>query len=197
MKKLLVVFLMAILAIAIVGVMIDNHKIAPAMGLVRIIQPATIPTILEFTLPSEIPAVASKSEIQTVQTRIGPVAQTQKFVAQNLSPASHAKGKKPVQDPAARVALSLVGADPDAEAYWMSAISDPNLPDQEREDLMEDLNEDGLSDPKHPGPADLPLILNRIALIEEIAPTADPFMQEHLGEAYKDLNDMLAGKTVQ
>ena len=197
MKKILIIFLGAVIATAIVGVMIDNHKVAPAMGLARITQPATIPAILESAPSSEIPAVASKPEIQIVQTRIDSIAQTQKVVAQNLSSAPHAKGKKPVQDPAARVALSLVGADPDAEAYWMSAISDPNLPDQEREDLMEDLNEDGLSDPKHPGSADLPLILNRIALIEEIAPTADPFMQEHLGEAYKDLNDMLAGKTVQ
>lgn len=195
MKKILFAFLLA--AIAIAGVMIGNYRVAPATGLVRIIQPVTTPAILESTPPSEIPAVASKPEIQTVQTRIDPIAQTQKVVAQNLSPAPHAKGKKPVQDPAARVALSLVGADPDAEAYWMSAISDSNLPDQEREDLMEDLNEDGLSDPKHPGPADLPLILNRLTLIEEIAPTTDPFMQEHLGDAYKDLNDMLAGKTVQ
>jgi len=58
------------------------------------------------------------------------------------------------------------------------------------------LNEDGLSDPKHPGPEDLPLIVNRLAIIEEIAPNADPFMQEHLGEAYKDLNNMLAGRPV-
>ena len=83
--------------------------------------------------------------------------------------------------------MSLVGADPDAEVYWVQAIFDPSLPDREREDLMEDLNEEGLSDKKHPSAEDLPLILNRLALIEEIAPEADDFMLLHLQEAYKDL----------
>ena len=55
----------------------------------------------------------------------------------------------------------------------------------------------GLSDPKHPGPEDLPVILNRLAIIEQLVPQADPFMLEHLGEAYKDLNNLLAGKPVQ
>ena len=102
-------------------------------------------------------------------------------------PAPPAKKKRELQDPLARVALSLVGADPDAEAYWLEAIYDTSLPDQEREDLMEDLNEDGLSDQKRPGPQDLPLIINRLAIIEEVAPYADEFMLRHLQEAYKDL----------
>jgi hypothetical protein len=105
--------------------------------------------------------------------------------------------KEPLHDPEAREALSLVGTDPEAEAYWLSAITDPSLPDQEREDLMEDLNEAGFADPKHPSADEIPLIQNRIALLEQILPGADPFMQEHLGEAYKDLNNMLAGKPVQ
>lgn len=105
--------------------------------------------------------------------------------------------KEPLRDPIAREALSFVGIDPGAEAYWMGAIFDKNLPDEEREDLMEDLNEEGFSDPKHPGPQDLPLILSRIQIIEEVAPYADDFMLEHLGEAYKDLNNMLAGNPVQ
>lgn len=83
--------------------------------------------------------------------------------------------------------MSLVGIDPEAEAYWLEAIFDASLPAKEREDLMEDLNEDGLSDYKHPGPQDLPVILNRLAIIEEILPHADEFMVRHLGEAYKDL----------
>ena len=61
---------------------------------------------------------------------------------------------------------------------------------------MEDLNEDGLSDPQHPGPQDLPLIVNRIRIIEQLAPYADDFMLEHLGEADKDLRNMLAGQPV-
>jgi hypothetical protein len=90
----------------------------------------------------------------------------------------------------ARDALALVGADQDAEDYWFDAISDPNLSDQQREDLMEDLNEEGLSDPKNPSADDLPLIVNRLRIIEETAPYADDFMLEHLGEAYKDLMNM-------
>lgn len=97
------------------------------------------------------------------------------------------KLKRVLQNPEARVALSLVGVDPAAEEYWLGAIFDENLPDKEREDLIEDLNEEGLTDKKRPGPEDLPLILKRIALIEEITPRADEFMLRHLREAHKDL----------
>lgn len=150
------------------------------------IQPTDIPA------PSVDLAVEKVVEISPAPEK--PVAQPKPQTSAARSPA---KQKEPLHDPDARVALGLVGADPAAETYWLSAISDTSLPDQEREDLMEDLNEDGLSDPKHPGPEDLPLIVNRLALIEEIAPNADPFMQEHLGEAYKDLNNLLAGRPVQ
>ena len=102
-------------------------------------------------------------------------------------PAKPTKKPKQLQDPLARVAMSLVGVDPDAEAYWLDAIYDSSLPDEEREDLIEDLNEEGLSDHKRPGPEDFPLIMNRIAIIEEIVPHADEFMLPHLREAYKDL----------
>lgn len=78
--------------------------------------------------------------------------------------------------------------DPDAEAYWMEAINDPSLSADERQNLIEDLNEDGLSDPKNPGPQDLPLILNRLALIEQIGPYAmDKVNWDAFHEAYKDL----------
>jgi len=106
--------------------------------------------------------------------------------------------KPPIQDPDARAALSLVGADPEAEQYWMAAINDPTLPAEERKDLIEDLNEDGLSDPKHPGPQDVPLIVSRIQLIEELAPNSmDPVNAKAFAEAYKDLNNMLAGEPVK
>jgi hypothetical protein len=93
-----------------------------------------------------------------------------------------------LQDPIARVALSLVGADPDAEDYWFAAINDLSLPANERQDLIEDLNEEGLSDPQHPTIDDLPLIFNRLALIETIGPdAADDVNAEAFMEAYKDL----------
>lgn len=103
-----------------------------------------------------------------------------------------------VQDPLARAALSLVGTDPDADAYWMGAINDPNLPSEERKDLIEDLNEDGLSDPKHPGPEDAPLIAARINLIEQLAPySMDSVNADAFAEAEKDLMGMLNGQPPQ
>lgn len=93
-----------------------------------------------------------------------------------------------VQDPMARAALAYVGADPDAEMYWYEAINDPSLSAHERQDLIEDLNEDGLSDPQNPTMEDLPLILNRIELIEAIVWDAmDEVNADAFQEAYKDL----------
>jgi hypothetical protein len=97
-------------------------------------------------------------------------------------------GKPPIQDPMARSALAYVGADPDVEMYWYDAINDPSLPAQERQDLIEDLNEDGLTDPHRPTADDLPLILNRIQLIEEVVWDAmDEVNADAFLEAYKDL----------
>jgi type IV secretory pathway VirB10-like protein len=97
-------------------------------------------------------------------------------------------GKEPLHDPLAREALAFVGADPAATEYWYAAINDPDLPNSERQDLIEDLNEDGLSDPKHPTPDDLPLILTRIKLIEAVWPTApDQVALDACAEVYRDL----------
>ena len=97
-------------------------------------------------------------------------------------------GKPPIQDPMARAALSYVGADPEAELYWYQAINDPSLGPQERQDLIEDLNEDGLSDPHNPTADDLPLILSRIQIIEEVVWDAmDEVNADAFLEAYKDL----------
>jgi hypothetical protein len=95
-------------------------------------------------------------------------------------------------DPAAaRLALSLVGIDPDAEAVWAGAINDPSRTAHERQDLIEDLNEDGFPDPKHVTADDLPLIESRLALIEQFAPEAmDDVNAAAFAEAYKDLMNM-------
>jgi hypothetical protein len=96
-----------------------------------------------------------------------------------------------VPEPLARGALSFVGADPDAEEVWVTAINDPSRPGHARQDLIEDLNEDGFPDPENPTPADLPLIENRLALIEELAPNAmDDINSAAFLEAYKDLVNM-------
>jgi len=100
-------------------------------------------------------------------------------------------GKQPLQSPEARDALCRVGFDPAAEAVWLGAINDPGLPAEERKNLIEDLNEDGFPDPRNITPADLPLILSRIALIEELWPSAmDDVNAGAFREAYKDLVNM-------
>lgn len=96
-------------------------------------------------------------------------------------------------DPDARAALSLVGVDPSAEIYWANAINNPNLSGKERQDLIEDLNEDGLPDPKHLTTEDLFVVVRRLELIEMLAPSAmDQVNADAFAEAYKDLSQMLA-----
>jgi hypothetical protein len=96
------------------------------------------------------------------------------------------------------LALAFVGDNPDADDYWTAAINDPNLPADERRELIEDLNQDGFSDPKNLGVEDLPLIVNRIQLIEELGPYAmDQINADAFQEAYKDLLNMYARLTRQ
>ena len=126
------------------------------------------------------------------------VAASEIAPANNVAPPTSGK-RVSLQDPLAREALSYVGVDPDAEEVWLQAINNPDLPPKERQDLIEDLNEDGFADPKNPGPDDLPLILSRIQLIEELigigehAPDAmDEVNLAAFMEAYKDLLNMAA-----
>lgn len=104
----------------------------------------------------------------------------------NRSPGN---GDKDNLDPMARIALRYVGADPNAEAYWIAAINDPTLSAAERENLISDLNEDGLSDFKHPTPDDLALIQNRLALVDRLAPAA---MDQVNAKAFKETHDDLS-----
>jgi len=110
------------------------------------------------------------------------------FATLSDPPAGQLRGKRELQDPAAREALVLVGADAKAEEYWLKAINNPNLPAKEREDLIEDLNEVGL-DPKNLTANDLPLILKRIAIIEKLE-AMDEVNAAAIKEAHKDLTHM-------
>ena len=174
--------------------MIANRNVAPPIELSRVVQPtpapASKPIISEPAPPANIPAVATQPQIQPAPANVQP-APKPRIVAPRAAPPANANGP---QDPTAREALSFVGADPAADEYWISAINDPHLSDNERQNLIEDLNEDGLSDPQNPGPEDLPLILNRIQLIEELAPYAmDQVNADAFAEAYKDLVNMVNG----
>ncbi len=120
------------------------------------------------------------------------------FLSQDAPPpavksAPPKRGKPPIQDTAARAALSLVGVDVTAELVWEEAINNPLLHPTERQDLIEDLNEDGLSNKKQPTAADLPLIKARLAIIDRLMPAAmDKINAEAFAEARKDLINMQA-----
>ena len=96
-----------------------------------------------------------------------------------------------------RVALGLVGHNPQATEVWIQIINDPSLSDDARSNLIEDLNEDGL-DFRNLTLNDLPVILYRINLIEGLAPDAmDEVNAEAFKEAHKDLVNMAARLTGQ
>jgi hypothetical protein len=91
----------------------------------------------------------------------------------------------------ARAALQRVGLDPQSNAIWIQAINDPTLSDSARSNLIEDLNEDGFANPRRLTRDDLPMIVNRLALIAELEPYAmDRINAEAFAEAKKDLNNM-------
>jgi hypothetical protein len=111
----------------------------------------------------------------------------------DAAPAVAAKANEPTEKERSleRYALAYVGTDSLAEAVWLDAINDPTLSAHERSDLIEDLNEEGFADPKHLTPDDLPLIVNRLALIEREGPLAmDETNAAAFAEAYKDLITM-------
>jgi hypothetical protein len=149
------------------------------------------PTLVVTELPPQNnPAPQPIPELKRItkaRTQNSPIAQNNQVTP----------GKEPLHDPSARDALALVGVDPDADEYWFNSIFDTSLPDNERADLMEDLNETGFDDPKNLTADDLPLILNRLEIIGAVLPDADDFMAEHLLEAQKDLANMFAQATGQ
>ena len=191
---------LALLAVVVAGkigvvLVAHRHRAEPSST-----QTAAIPTTIETAVPAETaaaaPPVSAPEKIAEVSLpqKKSPAVSAAKKQNSNSGP----KLKEPIQDPDARAALSLVGADPAAEQYWTTAINDPNLPANERKDLIEDLNEDGLSDPKHPGSQDLLLILSRIQLIEQLAPASmDQVNADAFHEAYKDLVNLASGGTAQ
>ncbi len=96
------------------------------------------------------------------------------------------------KEPFARVALNYVGTDANANAFYVKAINDFGLSNEQRKNLIEDLNQDGFVDRRNLTAArDLPLIDNRLSIIQQLAPaTTDPVNAAALKEAYKDLIKM-------
>jgi hypothetical protein len=94
-----------------------------------------------------------------------------------------------------RVALAYVGANEQAIQLYHSAINDPSLSPDQRRNLIEDLNQDGLSNRRNPTPDDLKIIANRYELaqayLQQPYVQNDPVATAAFQEALKDLTQML------
>ena len=145
--------------------------------------------------PQERPAPEAPGDFVADTRQAPPAKRPDRAIPDKRPPAAQparpGAGKPPARNPEARDALSRVGFDPAAEVVWLRAINDPDLPPEERKDLIEDLNEDGFPDPGNVTEADLPLILSRMELIEQLWPGAmDEVNEAAFREAYKDLVNM-------
>jgi hypothetical protein len=97
------------------------------------------------------------------------------------------------KEPLARLALSFVGADAQANTFYQQAINDPLLTKSHRKNLIEDLNQDGFPDARNLSARDLSLIESRLALVEQLAASPmDDVNAAAFREAYKDLVNMRA-----
>ncbi len=151
------------------------------------IVPAVALTAVSETAPTPVESTPAPSVVTPSPAKA--VAPLNPIVAATAVAPSKPSGKELTLP---RIALSFVGADPEAEQIWTYAINDPDRPAKERQNLIEDLNEDGFPDPKNVTADDLPLILSRIDLIEHLAPSSmDEVNAAAFGEAYKDLLQML------
>jgi len=162
----------------------QSEPVEPALMQIADPVPVEEPAPAEEAIPASAPPEA-------VASAVLPAKKAAKTAA---APNPARRGSKPPpRDPLARDALFLAGVDPDAEQYWALAINDPSLPPNERQDLIEDLNEEGFPDPRNLTADDLPLILSRIALIEQhVGDAMDEVNAAAFMEAYKDLWNMLA-----
>jgi hypothetical protein len=160
--------------------------------------PQTLPAVRPEPLPSAGSGTNTPAHQQTKGIDSTNAIADAQGARSSAAPNSGSRKKPALQDPLAREALSFVGADPEAERIWAEAINNPDIPPNERKDLIEDLNEDGFPDPKNITIDDLPLIVSRLALIEDQAGDAmDDVNWAAFMEAYKDLFKMylrLAGQ---
>ena len=94
-----------------------------------------------------------------------------------------------------RVALTYVGANDQALPLFHAATIDPALKPDQRRNLVEDLNQDGLSNRRNPTPEDLKVIANRYTLtqtyLQQEYVRNDKTLNAAFREANKDLANML------
>jgi hypothetical protein len=209
MKNIILVAAAFAIACAVAGLVLLKRPAAPDMAspivkASRQPEPSktvahALPAAPQENVPSAVAEMAAPLKSDSAPQTPSPATQAAAAPRPKASVQANQGGrpaKEPLHDPLAREALAFVGADPIADEYWYAAINDPNLPAHERQDLIEDLNEDGLSDPKHPGPEDLPLIVIRMEMIRNVAATAwDQVTLDACEEVYKDLGN-LAGVAI-
>lgn len=151
-----------------------------------------------FTGEAQAQLVRADSQIDRgalkyLQQTLGPQSVTIAAQAYHNPMLTNSAGKEPL----ARLALSFVGADAQANQFYTQTINDPLLTRSHRKNLIEDLNEDGL-DFRNLTPRDLPIIENRITLIDQLAPSPmDDANAAAFAEARKDLVNMRAKITGQ
>ncbi len=94
-----------------------------------------------------------------------------------------------------RVALNYVGASDQALELYHKATLDPQLKPDQRRELVEDLNQDGLSNKRNPTAEDLKIIANRYALtqayLQQDYVQNDKTLNAAFLEANKDLANIL------
>jgi hypothetical protein len=99
-----------------------------------------------------------------------------------------------------RIGLTYVGAadnqvNDQAVQLFHAAINDPSLSPEQRQNLIEDLNQDGLSNRRNPTPDDLKIIANRYQLaqwyLQQPSVQNDPTFAAPFTEANKDLVNLL------
>ena len=99
------------------------------------------------------------------------------------------------KEPLARLALAFVGANPQAEQLFHTAVLDGALTPDARRNLIEDLNQDGLSSKRNLSPEDLALVTARYRLtqtyLQQDYVQGDRVLLEAFKEADKDLRNML------
>ncbi|MHC4322946.1 MAG: hypothetical protein ACYSUX_01590 [Planctomycetota bacterium] len=172
----------------------------------KAVQPRDIPETMQTPKESEIQDIQEELPIEGVfvepeslasESINSPTTSMEDTEAQAETAAEPFEQDSQFDDPRAkehraRVALSMIGYDPDADEIWIRLINDPSLSANARSNLIEDLNEDGFADPDNPTLDELPMIEYRIELIEDLLPYAmDKVNSDAFKEARKDLVNMV------
>src|SRR5256885_5377834 len=195
--RLVAVITFVIVACAIAALMTLREKPAqhtPREQTAARVDSKSVPTISPAIAQNPAPSPHEIAQLSKSSTSEKPQQSAkQNGKGKGGSAQAQASPDVPQDKPIERVALSYVGADPAAEAIWFHAINDPQTSAHDRSDLIEDLNEEGFENPHNPTFDDLPLIENRLAIIETLAPDSiDDVNAAAFAEAYKDLVNMRA-----